>query len=550
MQTDPSRWLVALAGFSYDWIITREWKRVLLTLIPVFLALGLVGVVFWGSRSNSRKLATWYLELGNEEIAGWEDSWAPETANSDSREADGSETGSNDTSAATTTADSPAPLDDAAEDAGAKTDSKIPAFASTLFRKVQLLEPGDQSQYVIGVTLAQQGAISQAEKILTKIAPHTGSGYAPAHMVLTELYWPRLQSDPKQYRPLVLHHLMEATRWNRMPNIWLFRGYKLLSDENRNAEALGLLAKAAERDPAQNLVLAQEAQRLSNEKLAERAMKTAERYFQPRLEATPSDDEARLGLAQVYLRTRRTEQAEKLLFEAGVERTPRLARAQSTYFLAKFRQTAVKNKDGQGQFQMAYLEKALRLDPTNTEVPQEVARLAAQGAQVTDDLIEALQSILASGQATAVTELFLAEAYLGRGDLAKAIPHLERYNLMAPNQPLPLNNLAFCLAEVAPERMQEALELSEQAVRAARAVKQPKPDFYITVADIYDTYSHLLSKLDRPSEAIAAIQTAIELVPDNVAFRKRAIELFRSVSDDGMVEAHTTILARLEAKSK
>ncbi len=25
IEVDPSRWLISLAGFCYDWIITREW---------------------------------------------------------------------------------------------------------------------------------------------------------------------------------------------------------------------------------------------------------------------------------------------------------------------------------------------------------------------------------------------------------------------------------------------------------------------------------------------------------------------------------------------
>ncbi len=48
---------------------------------------------------------------------------------------------------------------------------ELSRFAEVLFRRVQLLEPNERSQFVIGVTMAQRGATGQARKMLSKIAP-------------------------------------------------------------------------------------------------------------------------------------------------------------------------------------------------------------------------------------------------------------------------------------------------------------------------------------------------------------------------------------------
>lgn len=77
MQWDPTRWLISLAGFIYDWIITREWSRSLLCFLPVFLLVGIVVAAASGNWRDRDRLAQWYLELGDEEIAEWEQSWAP-----------------------------------------------------------------------------------------------------------------------------------------------------------------------------------------------------------------------------------------------------------------------------------------------------------------------------------------------------------------------------------------------------------------------------------------------------------------------------------------
>jgi hypothetical protein len=72
MKLNPSRLLVSWAGFVYDWIITREWKRVVLYLLPAIVFGGLGMAVTVGSWLDRGLLAQRYLEFGNEQIADWE----------------------------------------------------------------------------------------------------------------------------------------------------------------------------------------------------------------------------------------------------------------------------------------------------------------------------------------------------------------------------------------------------------------------------------------------------------------------------------------------
>ena len=156
IEVDPSRWLISLAGFCYDWIITREWKRISVGLIPLAILLSVVGVVWWGSTIDRLELADRYIRLANGELADWEESWAG-AAVADSEPSD-----------------PPEPIADRASDGGAAENQRpdglhprqISDFAEALARRVQLLAPSDRSKYWLGASMIQHGAVEQGVRLL------------------------------------------------------------------------------------------------------------------------------------------------------------------------------------------------------------------------------------------------------------------------------------------------------------------------------------------------------------------------------------------------
>lgn len=533
MQLDPSRFLVSLAGFAYDWIITREWKKVVLTMLPLVAAISMVGIVFWGSRRDSRALAQWYMELGNEEIAEWENSWAPEDSKIGIED---SEPGNEEISLLNEE------NSDSETDDGEKVE--VSRFAEVIFRRVQLLAPSDRSQYVIGATLAQRGAHAQAEQILTKIAPESGSsGYAPAHAILAHMLMPRIRSDQAKYMPLVLHHLKEAARWARVPIETLAiasRLYELTEGEGRKPQAIAFATIAAERDPIQNIALARLARETGNVKLAERATKTAKEHLIKMLEDDATNIVYRVNLAQIYAGEREMDEAQQLLFEKvdGLERTPALARAQSNFFLMKFQQ-GTSASGSKASVPVGLLDQAIRLDPDNEKIPETVASLARGGfGSASEESIAMLRKFLAEGKATTTTHMLLAETYLIREDFKKALPHLEQIVLRVPNAHMHLNNLAFVVAELHPERMKDAEQYAQRAVQAA--AKQGAPN-----ADYLDTLAMVLEKLDKNSEAIATIEAAIEINKQSADYHQRAAALYLKVGNEEMAAVHAEVAAAM-----
>lgn len=534
MQLDPTKWLVNIAGFGYDWIITREWKRALLTMIPVFLLATLGCVVLWGKNMSKSSLAQWYLTKGEAEISDWEEALVGDPTE------DGAESETKETNKET-------PEEPSGEDEE-EDSKKISRYADMLFRRVQMLSPSDRAQYIIGANLAQSGAIDQGKEMLEGIAPSDGNGYAPAHAFLAMLDIERIRQLKEQVTPErqkeLLHHITQASRLEKVPESILIVGSQLNLQNKNRIEGMRLLQKAAESNKELNLQVIRLAKDFGLEMTENEARDAAIAHFKKRLEEDPRDDTARVGLAEVYSGRRGTsglDLAEEVLREGEkLESTQKIRRGLSEIYRLRFRRNLINN---QGAADVKLLDIAMRIDPTNPLVVEEIASLARiQGPQVTQEMIKKLTEFLAEGKATAATHAWLAESYLVRDDFKKALPHLEQIVLRLPNSPQYLNNLAYVLLELDPERLEEAEEYAERSVAAAKIAGNPNADFFDTLGTIY-------GKLGKRRKAIASFETAIEMSPKRQDFHLRAAEVYELEGNTMMASTHRKIIARLEKEA-
>lgn len=531
MQLDPFRWLVSWAGFVYDWIITRAWRRVLLCLLPTIVLGGLAIAVAAGSWLDRGMLAQHYLELGNEQIANWEQAWAPARSETSLTVAD----------AVATTAEPIAA--DAPQASPQNTDEvKVTPFAESLFRRVQLLNPGDRGQFVIAVTLAQRGALDQAKAMLRRIAPEKGRGYVPAHAMLAQLLIVEWQQQPapksRELAEEIIHHAEESMQWERVPRSVLLAASDLNVMLGNLPAASQLLTIAAERFPEDNFALAQLAKHMENEPLYEEASGKAEGILKSELEADAKNTSARLRLTQLYAMDKDLDRAEQVLLEVPEQkRTAEQKRMLSNIYLTRYEHSITK-EDGKVSVNFQYLDTALRTDESNPLIAQAVAKLVRmQGPRPSEELIAHLLERLASGSATGATHAYISELYLVRQDYAKAIPHLEQVVQRLPNATEYLNNLAYCLAELHPERCEEALGFSLRAIELSK--QKPRSDYY-------DTLSYVQSRLDRHLEAITAIEIAIELDPNRHEYHTRAAAEYRQLNNESLAAIHERFAQQLQ----
>ena len=548
IQLDPTRWLVSFAGFVVDWIMTREWKKIAFNSIPLLFLITVAGLVFWGSRLDKHKLAARYLELGEKEIADWESSWAPDRAaeklaaeRTDAEKKAAALTPTSDASKATAEgANQPTP----AADAEPKKDDKkeLSRFAEVLFRRVQLLEPSERSQFVIAVTMAQRGAIGQSLKMLAKIAPDDRPGFPPAHAWIAS----NMLRQPIEQAavPILFHHMNEAVKWDRVPEqILLVNGNRLLQ-AGKTKEGIELFKRAAEVNPNNYLLLLQTAGQLENPLLAEEASKRGEAIFRSELEKAPFDLMKRLTLVQFLAVSKRLDEAEAVI-QAGLDQasSPELTRGLSEVYRLRFLQT-MKQEGENWTGDLQLLDQALRIDPANPMIAEEIAKLAKLNkASPGDELIKTLQQFLAEGKATAATHAWIAELHLERKNFKKALPHLEQVVTRLPNAAQYLNNLAYILVDIAPDRLDEALGLAERAVK----IESSTPNS-AKAADYFDTLSRVLAAKNRTTEAITALESAIERAPMRIEFHEDVAKLYLATGNTAMAEQHVKVIEEIKRR--
>jgi tetratricopeptide (TPR) repeat protein len=541
MNLDPSRWLVSFAGLTYDWAITREWKKIIFAMLPMALLVALATVAWMGGQLDRSKLVARYLELGDQEISQWEQSWAPGADGATQPDkADGA--ASSDTSVVTAEGDA----EGTAGSRGTKLpELKLSRFAEVIFRRVQLLEPSTRSQFVVGATLAQRGASDRAIKMLSRVAPDDRAGYAPAHAYLAMLYADLARTSRRpELAPVVLHHASAAAVWERVPVEVLRLASSLSFDIGDSTNGLRMLGKLAEKNPEFNFQLAEVARRLGNNRVKDQALISARSYAEQRLSENPKDEQARVMLAEAYLKedsSDRFAEAEKLLMVPFYEQSPVLSRALSDLYCERFRDVLNSSiASGKRASDISLLDMAMRIDPTNPRVPEMVAALARMGGQrPSQEMVTQLQEFIAEGKATAFTHLWLSEIYLLREDYEKAVPHMQQVLFRMPNMPANLNNLAYVYAERYPDQLEEALKLVQQSI----ALSQKEPN-----ANFFDTLGMVLMKMQRYQEAIAALETAIQLQPMRIDFQERIREAHMALGNDEMASIHAKRIENLKAE--
>ncbi|MEM8734306.1 MAG: hypothetical protein AAGG44_08800 [Planctomycetota bacterium] len=527
MQLDPTKWFVDFAGFFYDWMLTRQWTKVFIGLFPLVLVVATMGFVWYGRTQSKQELASWYMKLGEAEVEEWTKAWTGPAEESD---------------------------DEAEQEIGeAVANKRISPYADMLFRRVESLLPSDRSRFYVAMSMLQQGATEESREMLAEIAPDDKGGLPEAHAFLALMRLSELPTaeDPKAMVPMLRHHITEGIEAKRVPLQLLVNGSRFFfrtadlrtSPSRRRSDrnmALTMLQSAAEIDPRYSLALGSLARQIGNALVVQDAYPDAEEYFREKLEEEPKNDSYLIQLAESLRAQDKIDEAEDLLKDRlADEESETVRRALSEIYRYRYK-VASREAGGVDTNTVKYLDAAYRCDPSNPKIGEEIALLArANSPTASRELVEKLKKFLASGTATPLTHRWLAEARIVRGELEAAIPHLEQVVMRMPREVESRNNLAFIYGEFRPEKLDDAIVLSQQAIQIANQMGKPNPDFY-------DTLGTLLAKKKNFSASIAAYEKAIELEPERTDFRERAAEQYRAIGDESMADIQEEYIEQLK----
>ncbi len=496
--------VISFFGFVIDWLITRDWRRVALAIVPAALLASVLVLSLMGITKNKENLANEYLAAGETEL---------QSANRDWEFTLG-------------TTDAPA------------TDSRGQArYAEALFRRaLDLQNNNKRTRFVVGAMLGNRGAIRQALAYMNSIAPEIGSGYAPAHAWIANLMLHRQLTEAEL--PALKHHLDLAVKWEHAPANLLIAATGFAVRAKDNSRAIEILRQSPELEGE----LFRLAVETKNIPVAEKTAETAlPRLLEKIADGTASAND-RIDAADIFYYKKELQAARGALEDGlkveGIskEDVAKLKFTLSELFRKRFADTLeIGTNKWSGNPLLLY--EAMKIDPTNPQVAEQVALLARVGGdKPSDDLMNQLKKFLAEGLATPLTHAWLAEAYILRGEYGEAINHLEDVLAGMPDSAGSHNNLAYALFLSEPTKLDKALAHAQEAVRLGPGV-----------ADYHDTLGEILLAYNRTAEAISEMERAIELKPGQKIFHEHLAGAYEKQGTKDMAEIHRQLAAKYAA---
>ena len=413
----------------------------------------------------------------------------------------------------------------AVEDALARDD--LPA-AKVYSRKLVLLdELGPATRYALGRVAEHEGDLFRARRLMSDLAPTTGSGYPPAHFWMAkQLLAAKAQGSPDRVAETV-HHLEESlSSSDNRQQAHECLGQLYLAKEDLD-EAVTHFEEAAPRCPELYLTLAEIHVRQKDDARFLKALKQANEHFRGRVEQDGNDIAARISWARGKLIGEDYEEAEKILLD-GLLRTDdrRLCEVLTLVYVAMADEYASDNARDLAE-RLELLKKALHHTPNHHGTLERLATFVRHTGPEADAARTMLKDLLANGQVPATVHLVLGSAAAADGKWDEARLHLEQAYRADKRLPAVLNNLAWVLTNADPPELDRALSLADAALELAPSH-----------SEIRATRGQILARLKRWHDAVADLELALTDFPDRTTLHGVLADAYTALGDEELAERH------------
>ncbi len=591
---DPIRIPVTLAGFFFEWFVTRRWRQVLMGAIPVLIFCLLALGVYFGGQMDRNALADRYLKLGAPLVEPWEEKLfeniskpADRTKGKDSQpqadaagtvdgatpnetndNTDGDENRVNgapksssesvgpaestelNSSQLSTADDTNGKSNDEAESPTSKSENDsgliLDSYGEMLYKRAELLRESPETKFVIGTNMLMRGLLQPGQHMLRKISPDDAKGDPKGHAVLAYSYLTQFgaKKDPALLNAGMHHADLAVDCPNTPKDILLFAADMQMRKQNPD-RAFEIFQVAADRYPELLPALYQRSLMVGKKDLAETSRQKALSNLQSKLDADAKDDVARIQLVGLLgVDDKALEKAEKLLNEGlALGPSEKLTRTLSEIYRVRFVKFVDSKKGKVDDFSL--LDKALEIDPANPMVAEQVARMVRDGIRPSKELRKALEDSLSSGNATVQTHAWLSEYYLAANKRTEAIKQLEKVFERAPEYIKYSNNLAYLYA--AEGRLEDAQKTATRCLAVVQSKNATNQKF---VDEILDTLGMIYQKQEKTNDAISSYELALRFNPDRIDTRTRLAEIYDKMGIADVAKAQRDFIETIKQKLK
>jgi tetratricopeptide (TPR) repeat protein len=372
--------------------------------------------------------------------------------------------------------------------------------------------------------------IGRTEVLLEEIAPDDRAVHAPAHYMRAVL----LLRGPEEGKGPTKEDRLRAERHLRL-------ALELDPDLAPAHEVLGLIAlqagesaraeehlqRAVVKNPALSYQVAALLHGQGRTSEATAWAGKARDFLQPLVAKDPDNHAARLLLASSQLLLKDRAAARDLLGRG-------LARAN----IKEFRQllansyleeaaTLGEAGDANPVARLALYEQALRFDPDNEALVDQLSKILRGTGPESDRFREHLLAAVAEGRALTTAHLLLGYDAWERGRTAEAQLHWERALEANPKSAIVANNLAWTLTTGPNPDPNRALSLIDAAL--ANTPKEPT---------MLATRGHILACLKRWKEALTTLEAALPALPDDQDLHTDLAEVYTALGAPELAAQH------------
>ena len=378
--------------------------------------------------------------------------------------------------------------------------------------------------------LVQTNQSDRASELLHELAPSRGpqTGYPLAHQfAATSLVRTHKQPYSAEVKRLLKWHL-DAGGVSESPDVSFARA-QYYFDVGQLQSAIEAMKIAATAKPELNLNLALLYKQSGQPEQEQAALLVAQEKFEIRLQANSADHQARIALAQIYLRQQDPERAEQNLL-AGVALAPEVFRPQlSAFSMQKFRSLPV---TASVEMKIDALVNAWRFDRQNVAVCEAIIGLyRQQEGTARESVLTVIEQFAAEHPSAALPHFALGVVYRLENRLADSKVSIEvAHRCLNPDQPgftVVANNLAWLLAHGQQPDLEQAFELAEMAVE-----RNPNE------GGLRDTLATVLMKQGHYQEALIEFQKALPTVRDKSPVHLKMAEIYDQLDQPQLAALH------------
>lgn len=414
-------------------------------------------------------------------------------------------------------------------------------YVDLLSKKAIAIENKNRNaRYRMGLAKYLSGNEKEATEIMQELADGKYGLYSQANAWVAQDLFVGAKNDPALL-PKLIEQLEKAIIWSKVDYRLVISLARLYEQSNDLQKAIVVARRAESMNPEANVDLSRLYFKVKDEEGLRDSAYAVEDHFVPKLNSPEERISDRLAVANVRKYRNKLEQAVEVLSEGGRDKNgpPEIRRELSEVYRLMYNRS-ISTDEKEPTANLTFLENAVRTDPENPFLSEDIAKLGLLKIKPTKFLMEALASLNSKGITTSEAYNAMAINFYQKDLKKEAVLAWEKALAKNPNNLLVLNNLSLQLAKDNPEKN---LERSFELINRALNLNPANPE-------ILDTYGDIFMIAKKPRDAVNKYELAIRIDKQRLNTHKKLVQAYYDAGMEDMAKTKLKYVQMMEESER